>query len=338
MRLGSLPSKLMANSLLTPSRATRLHWILDWDGTLTKRDTLDALVNIAQDFKPTSNVSDAWRRVTQAYISDYEETIKKLVPDGRMPQTLEAERKLLKQLEDVEWRSIKRLSASRIFEGLTADAVEAGAERAMGSGQVQLRTGVQDFLQLAQRLQNPDRTGAESVRIDVLSVNWSQRFIAGCLRAAAPNIKTRTPTSVHAKDKETQGKNDGSTEICIYSNELQGIERGGSSTGVVCADGDAKIISSSVKLAYLESLRGSALPVVYVGDSCTDLECIIAAELGICIRDNPMTSSQFKLKDALQRLGVECPHIRALDVADQRSVVWAEDFTEIAQWMTKSQK
>ena len=74
------------------------------------------------------------------------------------------------------------------------------------------------------------------------------------------------------------------------------------------------------------------MSIVYIGDSWTDFECLLAADLGICTHDDPPTSTQRKLMDSFQRVGVHCPHMQDLKEADDWGVVWAEDFTEILQW------
>jgi len=72
---------------------------------------------------------------------------------------------------------------------------------------------------------------------------------------------------------------------------------------------------------------------VYVGDSWTDIECLLAADLGICIRDSPMGSSQAKLAEALTRLGISCLRLKDYKDADEWGVVWASDFAEICDWV-----
>jgi 2-hydroxy-3-keto-5-methylthiopentenyl-1-phosphate phosphatase len=357
-QLARFTSKAMTSKpLITPTRP--IHWILDWDGTLTRRDTLDALVNIATEAKPDANVRWVWEDIKDAYLSDYYAARKALVPEGKLPTTVEDERKLLKDLEVVEGKSLKRVSASGIFNGFTAATIESGAAKAMRNEQVQLRAGVEDFFQLVQNRMKDHADGADAV--DILSVNWSQRFIAGCLKATVRDLRTATPNramfeqkrdskdgltqSTHSQesstDRDTDRTGSDSSHVCvnIYSNELQGVGRGEGSTGVLCAEGDNKIISSSDKLAYFQGLQkiGSIartpIPIVYVGDSWTDLECLVAAELGICIRDDPMTSSQRQLKDALERLGITCLHLHDVKSMDQRNVVWARDFVEIRTWL-----
>ncbi|KAF2134210.1 hypothetical protein P153DRAFT_280736 [Dothidotthia symphoricarpi CBS 119687] len=285
-----------------------VHWILDWDGTITQKDTLDTLVNISASNKPDFPTLDHWNRVSQAYLSDYMTELEKHAPGGVLPTTVEDEKRLLKALKPVEQRSLDRVSASGIFEGLTGELLDEGAKKAVMSQQVELRWGFVDFLRDVQT-----RITRQGDVLNLLSVNWSRRFIASSLEAANVCLDPKI----------------------IFANELEGIEASRSSNGHISPEGDMKIISSDDKLRYMERLRrtnsksGKTIPIVYVGDSWTDIECLLAADLGICMRNEPVGSSQKKLTEALQRLGVRCPHIRDLGEADEWGVVWARDFTEI---------
>lgn len=355
-----IQANAMSKPILNPFHA--MHWILDWDGTLTKRDTLDALVNIAKDAKSNDNIHEAWTLVQQAYLSDYEAALKSNAPDERLPSTVLGERQLLQRLKEVEQRSIIRVSESGIFKDLTVFDIEEGAAKALQSKQVQLRDGCLPFLQhLRSRM---DSQITEIDMVDVLSVNWSQWFIYCCLWKAESDILGRTPnrdlyekesitTYGSTKKPEIQHLLSGScvdfgtklSTMSIYANELQGFTYNHKpnpqckTTGVLCGKGDHQIISSQDKLAYLQRLRKinpctmNSIPVVYVGDSWTDLECLLAADLGICIRDDPMTSSQTQLQDSFTRLGIECPHLQDCDSVDDWGVVWARDFTDIMEWM-----
>ncbi len=300
--------------LSAPTTAGPIHWVLDWDGTLTERDTLHALVNIAANCKPTSPVLEEWTRVSRAYIADYENTLQVYAPGASLPSTVADEKALLGVLEAVEQRSVDRVSASAIFKGLTLDDLEKGAAEAVETDTVHLREGCTHFLSHVQSRKGLKEGGPDATSI--LSVNWSRRFIAGCLRAARVNHDHPILTS-------------------IYSNELEVLEPGQTTSGRICVDPDTRIISSGDKLVQLELLRqkGSKtpqpVPVVYVGDSWTDLECLLAADMGICIRDEPMTSTQKKLQDSLARVGVECVRLHAGSV---RGVVWVRSFEEIIEW------
>lgn len=246
-------------------------------------------------------------------MSDYTAALEKLAPGSSLPKTVAEERKLLKGLESVEQTSLDRVSESGIFAGLTRKLIDKGAKNVIASQQVELRKNFPQFLQHTQRRSQD--------QIHLLSVNWSRRFIDSCLRAAGAHVEERS----------------------IYANELDGIKADLPSTGRISPDGDAdiKIISSSEKLEYMVRLRkedvGSSRdpgprPIVYVGDSWTDIECLLEADLGICVRDDPMGSSQTKLAERLQDLGIDCPHLQDWRNADEWKVVWARDFTEIMAW------
>lgn len=291
--------------LTSPSRP--VHWVLDWDGTITKHDSLDALVNISASFKPEFPTLDHWNRVTKAYLDDYTSTLAKLAPGGALPQTIEEEKLLLERLQAVEQRSLDRVSESGIFKGLTKEQLNKGANTAINSKQVQVRVGYKDLFHHIHR---------HGDNFNILSVNWSRYFITACLSAAGAELPLDS----------------------IHANELEGVPQGRSSNGHISPDGEPKIISSGDKLRCLEQLRkstpvaGESLPIIYVGDSWTDIECLLAADLGICIRDDPMGSSQRKLADALERLGVQCLHLKDWDQADPSRIVWASSFDEIRAW------
>jgi len=279
-----------------------IHFVLDWDGTITQKDTLDALVSIAASSKPRFPILDRWKYVVDAYISDYTSTLETLGPDGALPTTIEGERKLLKDLKVMEQRSLDRIFEAKIFEGVTQQQIEEGAKKAIGKGDVALRPGYPNLVQCL--------TSNSSEMLHLLSVNWSRHFIASCNSAAGIQVGTSL----------------------ILANELDGIVEERPSSGQISPDGDMKIIASDDKLQHLKEIKNSTpSPIVYVGDSWTDIECLLAADLGICIRDEPMGSSQKKLAGALERLGVACPHLSGWQEAGQSSIVWARDFVEIQE-------
>ncbi|EMD90849.1 hypothetical protein COCC4DRAFT_31887 [Bipolaris maydis ATCC 48331] len=283
-----------------------MHWVLDWDGTITKKDTLNALVSISAAEKPNFPTMDHWKSASQAYMDDYAATLKQLVPTGALPTTITEEKQLLARLKEVEQRSLDRVHSSAIFTNLTHQGIESGASRVIESDQVQLRTGFPSFFK---HIQSRERDA-----FVMLSVNWSRHFIHSCLAASKISVAS------HA----------------VLSNELDGISAGLPSSGRIinAASGEPDpIVSSGDKLQIFEQMQEVNGPKVYIGDSWTDIECLLAADLGICIRDDPMGSSQKILADALTRLGVPCPKLRDRRQHTERGIVWARDFTEVLEWM-----
>jgi hypothetical protein len=325
-RTSLLPKQSFARmSTQPPNRA--LHFVLDWDGTITKKDTLDALVTIAADAKPNFPTQERWTSVVDAYLSDYTSTLDKIAPHGKLPTTLEDEKRLLQDLKPIEQRSLDRIFQSEIFKDLTREQLFDGANLAISNGSISLRPGAQHFIRSV-RDSNPHA-------IHILSVNWSRTFIALCLESSGAEIPSNF----------------------IFANELGGIDAGRPATGEIGEPGDIKIISSGDKVRYLEKMRDARQaggvftpngvksvdvghsrklgPLVYVGDSWTDIECLLAADVGICIRDEPMGSSQRKLAEALERLGVECTHLKNWGEDGNAQVVWARDFVEIREWVDR---
>jgi 2-hydroxy-3-keto-5-methylthiopentenyl-1-phosphate phosphatase len=295
----------MSTKAHIPSQETYpTRWILDWDGTITKKDTLDTLVNIAANTKPDFPTQDHWKRVSKAYMDDYTATLEELAPNGYEPTTIEGEKALLKALKEVEQRSLDRVGDSELFAGLRKSDLETGASNAIKDKKIKLREGFSSFYK-SRHWDN----------LTILSVNWSRHFIYSCLKACDIEI----PPSA------------------ILSNELSNITSGLPAAGYVMSANPphARIVSSSDKLRRLEDIRQNAkgTPIVYVGDSWTDIECLLAADYGICIRDEPMGSSQRQLAEALERLGVQCLRLKGRVVGDDGKLFWAKDFTEIEECM-----
>jgi hypothetical protein len=283
-----------------------VHWVLDWDGTITQKDTLDALVNIAASTKPDFPTQERWKHVVDAYMSDYTSSLDKLAPDGALPTTLKGEAKLLKELKSVEQRSLDRVFESKIFADLTKESLEAGAKKAIESGEVVIRPGC---VELLRRLST--RSTSNGDKLHILSVNWSRQFILSCLKTAGVHL-----------DPEI-----------VLANELEGIDEGKHSTGQISPDGSLKIIASDDKLRHRQQImEEDPMPTVYVGDSWTDIECLLGVQLGICIQDEPLGSSQKKLAEAFKRLNVACPRLSVWEEVGEPGLTSARDFVEIQKW------
>jgi hypothetical protein len=176
------PYTTMSTSIKFPAnKASPIHWILDWDGTITKKDTLDALVNISAAANPGFPTQDRWNDVSKAYMDDYTATLSQVAPDGKLPTTVSGEKHLLAQMKPVEQRSLHRVSSSGIFAGLTKKAIEAGAKQAIDSRAVEVRSG---FLGFSRHIRH-DRVDDG---LTLLSVNWSRHFIQSGSSTSKPEV------------------------------------------------------------------------------------------------------------------------------------------------------
>ncbi len=72
---------------------------------------------------------------------------------------------------------------------------------------------------------------------------------------------------------------------------------------------------------------------IYVGDSSSDLPCLLLADVGICIKDEKLGSEQRSLREALTKLDIPRHWIGEYDStridACARNLWWARDFHDI---------
>ncbi|KAJ4344853.1 uncharacterized protein N0V89_012597 [Didymosphaeria variabile] len=249
--------------------------ILDWDGTLTKKDTLHLVAAIGYEHNRDKNLTP-WDDIVQAYISDYSQHKAFYTSSTESRKTVTEESEWLASLKDVERSSIERVKAAGIFKDVTKEDVISASRSAVRDGKLQLRPGWRKLLAISEASQQQSSAAAS---LSIISVNWSATFIRACLQTALSN-----PSASDAKFMDS---------IPVFANELplEEIQR----TPYICTSAD--------KLARFEEVRGEdSCTTFYVGDSATDFDCLVAADVGICIRDDPMGSGQKELKETLERL------------------------------------
>ncbi|OAP62776.1 hypothetical protein AYL99_02003 [Fonsecaea erecta] len=269
-----------------------LRIVLDWDGTLTRRDTLHVLAAIGYSTRNNNRHRRSltpWDQIVQAYMSDYKQHRDSYRPARPERRTVAQESAWLASLKDVELRSLQRVQDAGIFSDVTKQDIWTAAEDAVRDNEVELREGWKDLLSLASHATNETAEVARPpVPVSILSVNWSAAFIRACLSAALADDNSPLKGTVDS--------------ISILANRLAcEVERPGD-------DGldFVSIRTSADKLDALARLRrdGGTGDILYVGDSSTDFDCIVAADVGVCMRDEPMGSGQSELKETLERVGV----------------------------------
>lgn len=152
-------------------------------------------------------------------------------------------------------------------------------------------------------------------------------------------------------------------EMEIVANEIEGLDDvegsqgmlsrcfdGGEGGGIWTAGDKGRVLRRLVAQDHGEEEKGGnereRARTVYVGDSVTDLECLMLVDVGICIRDEPLQSGQEALRETLERIGVECRWIgemehRHVGQSDRglesgsgggmKGLWWARDFEEIRE-------
>jgi len=318
------------STLPTSRRPIRL--ILDFDGTITTTDTLAPLSRIgynhATQQSPPRTLTP-WSDIVSAYLSDYEKHAAAYAPTSENRTTSSEEAAWLNSLEPIERASARRAMDVGIWDGVTREEIEAAARREMREGNVQLRRGCKELMEWAVSLSEQQGKLDKGIEVSVLSVNWSRNWIWSVL-------KTGLGSGTHGEAATELLK-----KVSIFANELPSVAVLPVSD---LAGANIEIRTSGDKLRCMQQLKsgqGSEMNppfVVYLGDSATDLECLAEADLGVCMRDEKIGSSQKELAAVLERLkmdvrwiGEEQGHIGE----DRKTIIWAKNFVEVKVWLSR---
>ncbi|KAJ9603949.1 hypothetical protein H2200_011471 [Cladophialophora chaetospira] len=300
IELNALDSRITFVLFWNERGTKRLRIILDWDGTVTTHDTLHIVAAIGYERNQHLNLTP-WDQIVQAYISNYTQHEESYRPARLDRKTIAQESAWLASLTDVEARSVKTARDAGIFTGVTNKDIYLGAEHAILNNKIQLRDGWKDIFAMAS---HPGNDMANQSPVSIISVNWSGTFVRACLSAGLRDSPPMRGTA---------------DSIPIFSNHLLLDPSGGDSEG-------PGIRTSADKLDAFQKLRDSGSgPVFYVGDSPTDFDCLLAADVGFCVRDEPIGSGQANLKESLERVGVQVTRLE-LDAWDkyQKKIVGRE--------------
>jgi hypothetical protein len=307
-----------------------IHLLLDWDSTLTRKDTLSLVGSVAYHANPDKSLPP-WSHFVNGWMTDYTEHATRYKPIASARATLDQERQWLASLASIENKSVHRVESSGIFKHVKASHVDHIAASSIKSGDLQLRSHWNSLIYTL--LSNP------SNKISILSVNWSARFIRQSLLSASSNL-TFPENEILNSYVQTMEIDANEISDLDHTDGSDGRLSKGSSTGIrTSADKLLRLpIHCQQKLDESVSTKSPAEQadeiVVYIGDSATDLEALLAAGVGICIRDDPMGSSQQELSDTLQRIGVDIRRIdEGIDVQQRTDhiVYWAHGFDQVRE-------
>ncbi|TVY37391.1 hypothetical protein LSUB1_G003435 [Lachnellula subtilissima] len=364
--------------------------ILDFDGTITTKDTITTIAHLAITHQASHglNLQPAWDTIVSSYTFDLSSHIAHYHPTTEERKTLKQEIEYYRSLKNVEIRSFDRVSASGIFEGIRAtderaqyativDDILASVDlKTVNTRQV--RTGLAERLgvdfggqkEMLQELiterfdvanqaagsptpstkrKGPPkawplgewhRFGVDAVRgghvegrkgikgfgnmaasqgpvCGIVSVNFSRDFVRGVVSAVCPGL---AGMDVVANVSNAAGVLEG---FDVY---------GEGRPKEVIATSDGKLAAMKELLGYWwkqGELNGEEAPhPIYVGDSGTDLECLMEdGVIGIVITGDGKSA----LMETFNRIGVKVIPIREFRESEETSVYWARDFTEIMQ-------
>lgn len=296
---------------MEPKQSIRL--FLDWDGTIALTDTLSIIVSIGYA-KNAHRELPLWSHFADSYVADYTAHAASYRLQKSDRRSIDQELAWLESLVDVERASIERVEAAGIFTDVTTVDVQAAAVQAAEKDEMRLRPGLVELLEALTQTK-----GSASI----ISVNWSGTFITESLKAAG---------AMEGQCWSFDG---------IWANEIE-FGTSGKLTRVFAKDSRG-IWTAKDKSRMLKEITGMhdrGDISVYVGDSSTDLDCMLFADVGICVRDEPIGSEQKALAEALERLAIPCEWIgdyhSAIEpeedspVKTGRTLWWARDFKDVA--------
>lgn len=209
------------------------------------------------------------------------------------------------------------------------EMVRRAGREAVGCGEVRVRRGwVGGVVQFLGNREGDDG----GVQIHILSVAWSPDWIWGVLEAGARAV----------------GYEDGVGVRVVCNDVLRSGERDGEGNGDGDKEWEQGLYVAADKLRMMRTLAASASTlgardegeremerpwIIYIGDSITDLECLLEADVGIVIRDEgALGSEQRELKEVLGRAGIGTYWIGEfgeVQTGEERVLWWARDFEEV---------
>ncbi|KAL2119004.1 hypothetical protein VTJ04DRAFT_5963 [Mycothermus thermophilus] len=306
------------------------------DDVSTQRSTTDVGPNKHEPTRTKEHFTTVWQTIVQDYITACEAHRASYHPPADQRTSLQEELAFLESWEPIERASVARVSEAGFFRGLGSPSLSgsegdvegralmrlgrsavrlpasgglghggANGEPVLERGFVELRKGFGEFMH---------RVGTAGWEVAVASVNWSDDFIRGVVHAGC-----------HGHGGSGTSSEDGwpgrvlANKVRFADGQILGPHELGGEPLVTAGD---KLRAMKELLRRRENSE-DVQKVVYVGDSTTDLACLVEADLGIAIAD----SQESKLLKTMERIQLRVPHVGEADAGSR--LVWARDFEEV---------
>lgn len=304
--------------------------IFDFDETITEEDTIELLAKAACKINHQHHdwPCPDWQVLYYDYEDDLDD-FDKFYPWSHNVRThAQLELKYLERRNIVEDESCKRVSESKLFKNFTPQQIREAAELYLETGELELRNGLRELVDAVQ--------ARKDSKIGIVSVNWSKEFIWDVMDISGFG---KIPTMANMIDP-TNGSIEGTDGYITPSQRLP----------LGKDDVIARMRGPADKLGAMNALVRSGLnadnhgfegthhTTVYIGDSMTDLECLLSVDVPIIIIKNS------HLMEDLIWMRIFPIHISAYErhkpfptgwpqpLGDSnKEMYWAQDFSEIAK-------
>ncbi|KAN0060905.1 hypothetical protein ACQY0O_006639 [Thecaphora frezii] len=300
------------------TEAPRLMIFVDWDETITAQDTLSLIAPPAG----TQEKGHDFAHYTDAYMADL--SAHELAFGVR--DSLEKQLAFLESIDEVEKKSVTRVEEGGLFSGVRMQDILQRAES------VSFRDGWESADEWL-----IEKAAKGLIELDVISVGWSAAFIQQALAqrrtksAVAVPEGVAVPRVICANEVEMKTNEDGElvgTGRLTKSKDAASVVQGGA--GEASRSGIRTGFHKVEELKRLCSRFEATSPVsVYIGDSNTDLPCLLECRYGLVMGGNE------SLRATIERIGLQSKVIKAaewLETArsgdEQRTLILLKDWNE----------
>ncbi|OIW35602.1 hypothetical protein CONLIGDRAFT_63908 [Coniochaeta ligniaria NRRL 30616] len=294
----------MPGSTTSNTASRPVHVFLDFDGTITKEDTIAALGEWASTLNDKNNIWLSHCNWYNAETEKFDEAHRiDFTTDGlKGLGQLGLQHLIHANINDriqIERQSVELINGYRLFQNLPPQALYKAAQYNMAEtseNRIEIRNGFGDLLKYLT---------AKKSEVTVLSVNWSEDWIKGCICPHNLNVISNT-----IRYGRIQGPGPKLTD------DPHGL----------LLTGGHKLMAMNAARDRLPNL-GAGLTYVYIGDSKTDLPCMLECDKAILMVDEDPAIKPNFVATALTAMGHQVQHIS--QVGPDFRFAWAKDFTEI---------
>ena len=225
---------------------------IDFDGTITERDTCEIIVKSAmRDSGGFEEGREKWKELVELYIAEQGEFMR-TAPTSSVTEFCEASRVFDRRMN-------RDFVSSGLLKGARAASLKKDAQ------QVKLRQGAKSLISdLLTAAVNP-KPGSAAVDLHVVSLCWSATFLREALQLP-PQLKQR---------------------LSVHANELVWEENGACAEGEIAYKLQDPLDKSDLMSrlcregAAAEGRASSQAFSVFVGDSIGDLHAMVSADVGL---------------------------------------------------------
>lgn len=305
-------SRLASNRRELSTMKQPIHLVLDWDGTMTVSDTtatigarvLAKAHELALPGLPAYQRPEPMTYYSEFYMREYRQWRESFLPASGhdQPSTIADVVARLSESKDIEQRSFLRvrsavLDTSGGISGLTEDErlrnafMRESGQEAVSCGDVKIR----EPKVLKNLLVRANKSGSTW---SIVSVSWSRQFLVGAMVEAG---------LVHPEEADTTAGRVKCNEI------LAPVSHHGSERPQIICTAQDKLNTFTEDVGTVSKSNDDDLVTIYVGDSTTDIGCLVGSGLGMYL-------SQDKTNDAvleiLNEFGIERLSIHELPISD----------------------